>query len=97
MSKFGAFSHYRPIRTQTVTISGTTAATSNGVGSGIMVVRIVSTTNCHYAVGAAPTATTSGPYLPAATVEYISIHQGEKVAFIQNAAGGTAYVTEASQ
>lgn len=97
MALFGIQSVYRPIRTQTVSISGTSAATSNAVGSGIRIVRLVSTTDCHYTVAQSPTATTSDPFLPANTVEYISIHEGEKVAFIQNSASGTGYVTEMSQ
>lgn len=85
---------YRPGTTQTVTVGAASAATSNAFGSGIHKLRIVSTTACHFVLGASPTATTSDPYLPADTVEYITVSQGEKIAFIQNSAGGTAYATE---
>lgn len=84
----------RPSTVQTVSISGTSAATSNAVGSETRVIRIIATTACHYIIGASPTATTSDTYLPANTFEYIKINPGEKIAFIQNAASGTAYVTE---
>jgi len=97
MSKQGLQSHYKPISTQTVTVSATSAATSSGVSDGIDVARIVSTTACHYVIASSPTATTSDTYLPAGAVEYVSINVGEKIAFIQNAAGGTAYVTEVTQ
>lgn len=95
MSKLGTQSHFRPKRTLTpVTVSGT-AASSAAVAAGINVVRIVSTTDCHYVIDG--TATTNDAYLPAEAVEYISIYEGEQVSFIQNAAGGTAYVTEMTQ
>ena len=97
MSKQGLLTVHRPIRTQTVSVSGTSAAITNAVGSGIHVIRMVSSTDCHFALGGAPTATTSDPLLPADTVEYIRINEGEKIAFIQNTAAGTAYVTEVSQ
>lgn len=97
MSKLGIFSTYRPRRTQTVTVGVSSAAVTNAFGQGIHVIRIVSTTDCHFAIDKTPTATTSDTFLPANVVEYISVHQGEKVAFIQNAAGGTAYVTEVTQ
>lgn len=94
---FGIQTVYRPKGTQTVAVGAASTATTNAVGTGFRIVRIVSTTDCHYVVEQTPTATTSDTFLPAVTVEYISIHEGEKVAFIQNAASGTAYVTEVSQ
>jgi hypothetical protein len=87
---------WRPVRTQTVTVGASSAAVTNAFGTGISILRIVATTACHYALGASPTATTSDPLLPADTVEEIAVRQGEKIAFIQNAAGGTAYATEMS-
>lgn len=85
---------YRPGTTQKVTVSDTSAAVSNAFGSGIHKLRIVSDTDCHFVLGASPTATTSDPYLPADTVEYITVSQGEKIAFLQDSAGGNAYATE---
>lgn len=93
----GESTTFRPGTTQTVTISGTSAAVSNAFGSSTHTIRIVSTTNCHYTLAGTPTATTSHPYLPAGAIEYIDVSPGEKIAFIQNAAGGTAYVTEVSK
>jgi len=84
-----------PGTVQTVTITGTSAATSSAFSAEI--VRVVSTTNCHYHMAASPTATTSLSYLPAGAVEYLRCVSGvSKLAFIQNAGGGTAYVTEMS-
>lgn len=84
----------RPVRTQTVAVAVGSAAISNAVGSGIREVRLVSTTNCHYAIGGAPTATSSDTYLPLGEIESITLNEGEKIAFIRATADGTAYVTE---
>ncbi len=40
---------------------------------------------------------TGDPFLPAGTIEYIRIGINEKVAFIQRAGTGDAYVTELSK
>jgi hypothetical protein len=90
-------SHYRPVGTQTVSYTASSAKTSTAVSSGIHAVRLVATTSCHYAIGDDPTATTSDAFLPAEVIEYISIGEGEKVAFIRDSADGTAFVTEVSQ
>lgn len=83
-----------PGTVQKVTVSGTSAATSNAVTSSI--VRLLSTTDCHIKFGVTPTATTNDTLLLANIPEYFAINNGEKVAAIQNAAGGTLYVTEGS-
>lgn len=85
---------YRPDTTQTVTVGTTSAATTNGVGAQTYVVRLISTTACHVAFGAAPTATTSDMYLAANREENFVVTPGQKVAVIQNAAAGMLYVTE---
>lgn len=85
----------KPGTVQTVSISGTSAAVSTAFTG--TVIRVVSTTPCHYHVAASPTATTSLSYLPAFTIEYLRVSPGDKIAFIQNAASGTAYVTECAE
>lgn len=85
----------KPGTVQKVTISGTSAATSTAfVGT---VIRVVSTTPCHFTVGTSPTATTSLSYLPAFVVEYLRVDPGDKIAFIQASAGGFATVTECAE
>lgn len=84
-------SPYRLGTTQAVTVAATSAATAATVGARL--IRVASTTDCHIAFGAAPTATTSSPLLPAGVVEYIIVEPSYKVAAIQNAAGGTLTVT----
>jgi hypothetical protein len=79
---------------QTVAVGASSTALANAVADEkITVARVVSTTNCHVAVGTAPTATTSHAYLPAGVVEYFRVNVGDKLAFIQNSAAGTAFVT----
>lgn len=85
---------FRPKTVQTVSITATSAAVSNGFGTGVDVIRIVATTDCHFVLGAAPTATTSLSFLPSGAIEYFTVAQGEKIAFIRSTADGTAFVTE---
>jgi len=80
--------------TQTVSVSGTSAAITNAVGTQTRAIRVAVTTDCHIKVATTPVATTSDPFIPSGTVEYFRITPGQKVAFIQNSASGTAYVTE---
>lgn len=80
----------QPGVTQTVTVGAASVATSTAFTS--KVVRVVSTTDCHVAVN--NTATSTSCYLPAGVVEYYRVVPGETLNFIQNAAGGTVYVTD---
>ena len=82
-----------PIKTQKVTSSGSSAATSDGVLAHTQYVRLVATANGNVAFGASPTATTSTMYIPANDIEIIKIRPGEKVAVIGSA---DLYVTELS-
>lgn len=97
MARFGSANHYYPTTTQTVTVGAASAQITNPVGSQIYVVRIVSSTDCHAVFGTNPTATTNDMAISANREEYFSIKPGQKVAFIQNSAGGTAFVTEMTQ
>lgn len=83
-----------PGTTQTITTSGSSAATSTAFATGSTIARIVATEDCHLAFATSPTATTSDTFLPAKQVEYFKITAGEKVAAIQSSTAGTVYVTE---
>ncbi len=85
---------FRPKTVQTAAFTASSAAVSNGFGTGVSVIRIIATQDCHFVLGAAPTATTSDSFLPSGAIEYFTVAQGEKIAFIRNTADGTAYVTE---
>jgi hypothetical protein len=74
-----------------------TSAQSAAFGTSTTEVRIVSTTNCHIAFGVNPTAAATdnnGFYLPAGVVEYFHVTPGQKLAAIQDSAGGTLCVAE---
>ncbi len=83
-----------PGTTQTITTSGSSAATSNAFADGTTVVRIVATKDCHITFAAAPTATTSLLLMPSNQVEYFKVNAGEKCAAIQSSEAGTVFVTE---
>lgn len=85
---------FMPSTNQTIAVGAASVALTNPFGTYTTVVRLCSTTACHIALGASPTATTSSPYLPANTPWFIEVAPGQKVAAIQNAAGGTLHVTE---
>jgi hypothetical protein len=79
---------------QEITVAGTSAAVANAFGSGVRMVRLCSTTACRIAFGAAPTAVATGAYLPANAPENFVVNPGEKVAAIQESAGGKLSVVE---
>lgn len=83
-----------PGTVQVVSVGAASTATANPFAPITRVIRIVSTTDCHYVMGDSPVATTSHSYLPAGVVEYLAVQKFTKIAFIQSSSGGTAYVTE---
>ena len=86
-----------PSTTQTVTISGTSAATANALSKNTIVIRVLATSACFINIGTGtPTATSSGTPIPANVPEYFRVNGNEtiKVAVIQLTSGGALYVTE---
>jgi hypothetical protein len=79
---------------QNIAYTGTAGTIANVIGQGVYKVRVCATSACYIAIGSSPTATTSGIYMPADTVEYFTCSPGEKVSAIQLSAGGTLHVTE---
>lgn len=80
------------VTAQKVTVSGTTAATSTVTGNGT--IRVVCTTNAHFAVGASGvTATANDAYIGAGVPEYFVTNSSQKMAFIQDSAGGSCFVS----
>ena len=88
--------YFRPAgATQSITTSGTSAATSNAVGAQVNDVLITATEDAFIVFGAAPVATaTNGIFITKNYPHYFAIHGGEKVAAIQATTGGTVYVSE---
>ena len=86
-----------PSTTQTVSISGTSAATSNALSKNTVVIRVLATTACFIKIGTStPTATSADMPLAANIPEYFRVNGNEtlKVAGIQISSGGSLYVTE---
>jgi hypothetical protein len=81
---------------QSIAYTGTAGTVANAIGQGVYKIRVCATSDCFLALGTSPTATTSGIYMPAGTVEYFTCSPGEKVSAIQSSAGGTLHVTEIS-
>ena len=88
-------SHFamRPVTTQKVTSSGSSAA-SSAFGANVEYVRVIADADCHIEFGVAPTATTSKIFLESKTSEYFKVSEGEKVAVIGSA---NLYVTELTE
>tara|TARA_B100001287_G_scaffold110953_1_gene93538 strand:- start:5264 stop:5533 length:270 start_codon:yes stop_codon:yes gene_type:complete len=83
----------RPVTTQKVNSSGSSAA-SSAFGSNIEYVRVCADADCHIEFGISPTATTSKIFLPSKDTEYFKVSEGEKVAVIGSV---NLYVTELSE
>jgi hypothetical protein len=86
-----------PSTTQTVAISGTSAATANALSKNTVVIRVLATTACFINIGTeTPTATTANTPIAANIPEYFRVNGYEtlKVAGIQATAAGSLYVTE---
>ena len=80
--------------TQKISV-GASSTASSAFAAKTRAIRIVSTTGGHYAIGLNPTATTDDPYLPADVVEFVAVNGSDRIALIQAASSGTAWVTEA--
>ena len=83
----------RPVTTQKVNSSGSSAA-SSAFGSNIEYVRVCADADCHIEFGTSPTATSSKIFLPSKDTEYFKVSEGEKVAVIGSV---NLYVTELSE
>lgn len=83
--------------TQTISITGSSAATANAFSKNTIIVRLVATQPCFVTISTGtPTATTSGLYLPAGIPEYFGVNGYEtlKAAALAESASGTLYITE---
>ena len=89
--------------TQTVAYDSSVGAT-NKFGSGTFQLRLVANSACCYRIGdGAQTATTADVFLPANSVEYVTVTPGQNIAAIKaasnglvTATAGTLWVTELS-
>ena len=82
----------RPGAAQKVTYAG---ASVQSAATNAKTVLLTSTTDCHVLVGANPTAAATDTFLPAKTPWLFSCASTDLVAVIQDAAGGSLYITPA--
>jgi len=87
---------YRDISTEKVTTSATSAQSSE-LGDGIFAIRLVTTVDSHFSIGANPTATTSDAFIPAKTEFYLGVKPTEKVAVRTSTGSGLAFITGVSK
>lgn len=78
---------------QSVAFTGTAGTITNGVGTGVLKVRVYVTSAAYIYIGARA-ATTGDVPMAAGVPEYFTISPGEKVSAIQVSAGGDLHVTE---
>jgi len=83
----------RPIRPGTALKVTVGAAHAESAAIGGVAALLCSTTDCHIVVGDAPTATTNDTLLPAKTFLKIACLSTDKVSVIQDAAGGSLFIT----
>ena len=83
----------RPVTTQKVTSSGSSAA-SSAFGSNVEYVRVIADADCHIEFGVAPTATNAKIFLASKSEDYFKVSEGEKVAVIGSV---NLYVTELTE
>lgn len=69
---------------------------ANPIGPNTQLVRLVSTSACHYAIDENANAAITDAFLPADTIEYISAAPGDTVSIIEatGGSGGIITVTE---
>ena len=90
---YGSNYAMRPVTTQKVTSSGTSAQ-SSAFGANIEYVRVIPDADCHIEFGVNPTATAAKIFLESKTSECFKVSAGEKVAVIGSV---DLYVTELSE
>ena len=84
---------YKPKTSQVVAYTGT-AATSAALTTGVDVVRLVATTDCHVSINSTAVADGTDMYLPADQVEYIKVESRDTISAIQDSASGNLHITE---
>ena len=81
-------------RSQLISLTNTSVATTNGITTSNGLVRIAVTNACYMKIAGTPTATTADTLLPAGSVSFFKIASGDKVALLGLAVTtGTATVT----
>ena len=84
--------NYRDISTEKVTTSATSAQ-SSAIDDGIFTIRLVTTVDSHFVIGANPTATTNDAFIPAKTEFFLGVKPTEKFAVRTTTGSGLAFIT----
>ena len=74
----------RPGTTQKLNTNNSSTA-SAAFGSQTEYIRVVGDANCHFVLGASPTASATSAFLPSGEIEIFKVSPGEKVAVIGSA------------
>ena len=86
----------RPISYQELAVGAASAVVANPFGGQTYQIRLATTAACRYRVvdGGGGTALATDALLPPNWVEYIDVSPGQKIAAIQEAAGGKLSIVE---
>ena len=84
----------RPGTTQKLNTNNSSTA-SAAFGSQTEYIRIVGDANCHFVLGASPTASATSALLPSGEIEIFKVSPGEKIA-VFHGTSTNVYVTEMS-
>jgi len=84
----------RPGTTQKLSTNNSSTA-SAAFGSQTEYIRIVGDANCHFVLGASPTASATSALLPSGEIEMLKVSPGEKIA-VFHGSSTNVYVTEMS-
>ena len=84
----------RPGTTQKLTTNNSSTA-SSAFGSQTEYIRVVGDANCHFVLGASPTASATSALLPSGEIEILKVSPGEKIA-VFHGSSTDVYVTEMS-
>ena len=84
----------RPGSTQKINTNHASAA-STAFGAQTEYIRIVGDANCHFVLGASPTASATSAFLPSGEIEIFKVSPGEKIA-VFHGTSTNVYVTEMS-
>lgn len=86
--------HGRVLAVQTVAFTTTSAQAPNPFGPQTYQVRVVANSDCHVKIGSGSvTATTSDPFLPSGTIDYLMVSPGETIAAVEAATNGHVTAT----
>ena len=85
----GTFPAMKPGTVQNIAFA---AASVQSAAIGSPLVRVAATADCHIAIGTNPTASANSMFLPAKAPEYLVCNPTDKIAVIQDTAGGNLSV-----